>query len=595
MTFQFRAFDPRPATLDPAARTVEAIASTFADVQRPGFVERLAPKGCDLSRLIGGPVLDGHKAGSTRDQLGIIEAAEIRPEGLWVRLKFRANDSALAVLRDIAEGTLRGISVGYSVRQWRPGRENGAQVRTATAWQPIEISIVPIAADPAAHFRGVETMPDGNITTETTEAAEVILTRAEMNREIRSIGQLAGLPPDSINGQIDAEATPEEARTAAFEAMASRQAETRTTTTRANVGFSHDAPEVIATRAGEALFARNNPGHELSAPARQYAGFGLADLARDCCRRSGIAITGMTGESVITRAMHSSADFGLILADTTGRELRQAYSNAPSGIRPAARQVSAKDFRARRVLGLGNAPALDPINEGGEFTRGTIEETGESYKIGTFGKMFALSRQAIVNDDLGAFADIPRSMGQAAREAENRILADLLTASPAMSDGKAVFHDDHDNLKSGLSLTTAFNTLIDHARIGMRRQTSPGGDYINAVPRFIIVAPEDESLVEAGLAEIYPATAEDVNLFHGRLSPLADPRLEQGHWYVVADPAACPGLEIAFLAGAEGPQVESRPGWNTDAMEFRVRHDVGAGFVDWRGWYRLTFTLGGGG
>lgn len=437
-------------------------------------------------------------------------------------------------------------------------------------------------------------MPDGNITTtETTEAPEVILTRAEMNREIRSIGQLAGLSPEWINGQIDTEATPEEARTAAFEAMATRQAETRTTTTRAAVGFSHDDPQVIATRAGEALFHRSNPGHQLSAEARQYAGFGLADLARDCCRRSGIAITGMTGETIITRAMHSTSDFPLILADTTGRELRQAYQNAPSGIRPAARQVSAKDFRARRVLGLGNAPALDPINEGGEFTFGTIAETGESYKLGTFGKMFTLSRQAIVNDDLGTFADIPRSMGQAAREAENRILAELLTANPVMSDGKAVFHADHGNAKASLTYVTAFNTLIDHARTGLRRQTGPSGDYINAVPRFIIVAPEDEGLVEAGLAEIYPATADDVNLFHGKLSLLVDPRLAQGNWYVAADPAACPGLEIAFLAGAEGPQVESRPGWNTDAMEFRVRHDVGAGFVDWRGWYRLTFTLGG--
>lgn len=49
-----------PASLDPEGMTVEATISTFADVQRAGFIERLSPAGLDASRLIGAPVLDGH-------------------------------------------------------------------------------------------------------------------------------------------------------------------------------------------------------------------------------------------------------------------------------------------------------------------------------------------------------------------------------------------------------------------------------------------------------------------------------------------------------------------------------------------------------
>jgi HK97 family phage prohead protease len=242
MTLALRPADLRPATLDPAARTVECIASTGADVPRGGVIERLDLKGADLARLIGAPVLDAHRSASTRDQLGVVEAAELRPEGLWARLRFRQTDAAAAVMADIADGTLRGLSVGYTVQEWREAREGDRRIRIATRWQPVEISIVPIPADPGTHFRA----GDPPMTTETTEApvtteAEAArLSRAEMNREIRSIAATAGLPHTWADDLIDREVDPEEARRLAFEAMRARTAQapratarkSRTTTTR---------------------------------------------------------------------------------------------------------------------------------------------------------------------------------------------------------------------------------------------------------------------------------------------------------------------------------------------------------------------------
>lgn len=132
MTIHLRAATPQPSTVDLEARTVEAVVSTFADTVRPGYVERLDRRGLDLSRLVGAAVLDGHRSGSTRDQLGVIEAAEMRAEGLWVRMKFRSNDAARAVLTDIGDGTLRGISIGYSV----PSGKRGGTATTVSARQP---------------------------------------------------------------------------------------------------------------------------------------------------------------------------------------------------------------------------------------------------------------------------------------------------------------------------------------------------------------------------------------------------------------------------------------------------------------------------
>ena len=56
-------------------------------------------------------------------------------------------------------------------------------------------------------------------------------------------------------------------------------------------------------------------------------------------------------------------------------------------------------------------------------------------------------------------------------------------------------------------------------------------------------------------------------------------------WYVAADPGEIDGLEFAYLSGNEGPQVESRSGWDVDGVEIRVILDFGAGFIDHQGWF----------
>lgn len=595
MTIHLRAVTPRPATLDPGLRTVEAIVSTGAPAPRPGYVERLDLSGADLSRLIGGPVLDGHRSASTRDQLGVIEAAELRPEGLWVRIRFRSNEAAQAVLADIGDGTLRGLSIGYSVQLWRDTQDGNRRVRTAVKWTPIEVSVVPIPADAGAYFRTGESRME-NETLEVTTPPAVTLTRADMNREIRSIGQLAGLPADWIDSQIDAEATPELARAAAFAEMGNRQSQTRTRSARAEIGTDHSDPAVIATRAGEALFHRSHPEHQLSDAARAHAGLTLPDMARECLRRSGMSTSGMATETLITRALHTTADFPLILGDAVNRELRRSYQAPVSGARVLARQTTARDFRAKRRAILGEAPELERVLEGAEFQHGTIDEAGETYAVATFGKIIAISRQALVNDDLGAFTTIPAAMGTAALNFEAAQLVAKIEANPLMSDGLAVFDAaGHGNMKAstapaagdGISRVDAITLDLGTARTAMRRKTGLSGALIDVAPRFVLVPPELETDMQRALAAIQASTSADFNPF-STLALVVEPRLtSQTRWYVVADPQTVDGLEYAYLEGAPGPQIETRAGFEVDGTQIKVRLDFGCGWVDHRAWYRV--------
>ena len=583
-----------PATADAEARTVEVVWSTGAPVRRRDmagqYIERLslAPEAVDLSRLEGASVLDAHRQTAVRDVLGSVRSAAVDGKRGTAVIQFSARPEVEPVWQDVLAGILRHVSVGYSVEDWAETTENGARVLTAVRWTPHEISLVPTPADPGAHIR-METEMTDTTTTPASPEAPTTETRAEANAEIRSIARIAGLDQSWIDGQIDGGADPDTARRAAFEALASRSAPAiRTEQVRVEMGESQDDPALRARQMGEALYARINPRHELSEPARRYAYSTPVDMAKELLTLRGETTMALSPASLVTRALHTTSDFPIILGDTVGRVLRDAYQAAPSGIRRLGRQTTARDFRAVNKIILGEAPLLEKLNEHGEIKAGTMAEAREAYKVETWARKIGVTRQVLVNDDLGAFADLARRMGQAAAETEARILVTLLEAGsgngPTMSDGKTLFHADHGN-KAGTGAAISDATL-SAARLALRTQKGIEDRTIRVTPRNLLVPPALETTAEKWLATIAPATAADVNPFSGSLSLVVEPRLSSAtRWYVTAEPGEIDGLEFAYLSGAEGPQVESRSGWDVDGVEIRVILDFGAGFIDHRGWF----------
>ncbi|AVM73160.1 phage major capsid protein [Magnetospirillum gryphiswaldense] len=128
---------------------------------------------------------------------------------------------------------------------------------------------------------------------------------------------------------------------------------------------------------GEALYARINPAHAPSEPARRLAYSTCAEMARELLTQRGHAVTGLSPAAMVTRALHITSDFGIILGDTVGRTLRAAYQAAPSGIRQLGRRTSARDFRAVNKIMLGEAPLLEKLGEHGEIKAGTMTEARE--------------------------------------------------------------------------------------------------------------------------------------------------------------------------------------------------------------------------
>ena len=590
-----RRADLAPATADRDARTVEVIWSTGAPVRRRDmageYIERLSldATAVDLSRLEGGSVLDAHRQSAVRDVLGSVRKAAVDGRRGTALIQFSRRPEVEPIWQDVLAGILRHVSVGYTVEEWAESKENGARVLTAVRWTPHEISLVPTPADPGAKIR-----MENDMTQTDTKAAEAppateTQTRAAVNAEIRSIARIAGLDQSWVDGQIDAEADADAARRAAFEALAHRSSPAiRTEQVRVEMGESQDDPTLRARQMGEALYARINPRHELSEPARRYAYATPVDMAKELLTLRGESTMGLSPASIVTRALHTTSDFPIILGDTVSRVLRDAYQAAPAGVRRLGRQTTARDFRAVNKIMLGEAPLLEKLNEHGEIKAGTMAEAREAYKVETWARKIGITRQVLVNDDLGAFSDLARRIGQGAAETEARILVDLLEANtgngPKLSDNKTLFHADHGN-KAGSGAAIS-DTTLSAARLALRTPKGVEDRTIRVTPKNLLVPPALETDAEKWLATVAPAKAADVNPFSGSLSLVVEPRLTSAtRWYVTADPGEIDGLEYAYLSGNEGPQVESRSGWDVDGVEIRVILDFGAGFVDHRGWF----------
>jgi phage major head subunit gpT-like protein len=269
--------------------------------------------------------------------------------------------------------------------------------------------------------------------------------------------------------------------------------------------------------------------------------------------------------------------------------LLAAFQAAPNPLKTIARQTTIADFRTKTTVKLSEWPRLEQVNEAGEVHYGSRGEAKEAYALKTYAKIFSLSRQALINDDLGAFADFATAAGRAAAETEAQVLIDLLTAAsgvgPTLDDGVALFAAGHGNL-------AAVGTIIDvtnlaAARLAMRSQLGIDAKTpINATPRYLLVSATKETQAESVLAPLTPAAVSNVNPFPGKLELLVEARLTGNPWYLVASPDVLPVFEYAYLAGAPGPQLTSREGFDVLGMEYRVVDDFGAGVVDFRGIYR---------
>jgi phage major head subunit gpT-like protein len=317
-------------------------------------------------------------------------------------------------------------------------------------------------------------------------------------------------------------------------------------------------------------------------------------------------------EGVIERTTESlsASSWNLVLGDSITRRLVAEYNqpNLMTWREIVSSIVPVNDFRTQRIDRIGGYGVLPVVAQGAPYqplTSPTNEEA--TYAITKKGGTEDITLEMIANDDVRAISRIPTKLGLAAAQTLYRFVWDFLNANAAIYDTVALFHAGS-HLNDGGAGRVLTQSGLSAARAALRTQAAFGDtkDILSIVPRILVVptALEEIAYQLCTSAVAIPGT---VNTGNAAAAAANTPNIHQGlmpivvdyfnatsavGWYVVADPAMCPTVEVGFYQGREDPELftQSDPTvgsvFNSDTVTYKIRHIYSGAILDWRGFQR---------
>lgn len=347
----------------------------------------------------------------------------------------------------------------------------------------------------------------------------------------------------------------------------------------------------------QGLYARL--GFEKAERGNPYVMMNLFDMAKASLadRGVGIASYGSRSQIVNLALTHSTSDFSHILAAGAEKSVLLGWQNSGETFQQWTKRGSLSNFHTAKRVGLDGFSSLGKVPEGAEYKYITTSDHGTPIALATYGNLFSITRQAIINDDLSQLSTIPQAMGRAAARTVGNLVYLALTGNAKFTDNKALFHQDHHNL-----IDLGMNPEgLAAARKAMRLQEDGNGDPINVTPAFILVPAELEAAANRAVlssSSLFPIDDNGavnqnpgiINVVKDMGQVIVEPRLDKFNrkeWYVAAA-QGMDTIEVAYLDGMDAPYLEEQQGFETDGVCYKVRIDAGVAALDYRGLVKST-------
>lgn len=547
-------------------------------------------------------------------------------EKVWVEdnrgkalVRFDKDEQSETIFQKVQSGTLQGVSVGYSIKHYEVldkkdsvsnnGRFKGPDTYVVTDWEPLEISIVSVPADATVGVgRSAEEIHTSIDTQEeeksmdekeilktedvkSTEPVETGITQADlakaMEQERKRTSEITALFRDfDIEGADEAivmGVSVDEAR-----AMVMDQLRARNKGVSVTMGEA-ESDKFRAAAQDAVLMAVGIPVADAAPGANELRGHSLVELARESLQREGLQANFGDNMELARQAINSTSTFPAIMSNLANKSVMTGFNEAETTFQIWAGKGSNRDFKEAARYALSEAGNLELVPEGGQFPQDVFGEASARTKVATYGKIFSLTRQAIINDDLGLFSKIATKYGSAAKRLVNKMVYAQLTGNVKMQDNIALFDTKHGNVAgTGEALSVK---AIAKAITAMRRQKGITGDAtLNITPKYLVVPPELEMAayqIVNSTAAVDGVNSGVVNPYKGRFVVVADAELtDPDAWYLVADASQHDTIEVTYLNGVETPRLETRQGFDVDGIEYKVAFDVGVDAIDFRGLYK---------
>lgn len=475
----------------------------------------------------------------------------------------------------------------------------GEAARVENAAPPVALAAAPAAQVPQAP-PAVQPVPAAPApATVDAEALRAQGVQAERTRvaEIRRVTEpfRAQIGEQFIADLIASDIGVEAARTKTLEKLAAHSAAQPQTFGHFG-GITRDFGDTLRENMAASLLHRYDPQkYPLKDNAgREFMGFSLLELGRICLNAKGNPMIGSPRDEVAFSALTTS-DFPNILANVANKTLREGYQAAPRTFTDFCRQVSATDFKPVNRVQLSDLPALQPLNEQGEYHRTAPVDSKQTYALATFGEVVSITRKTVINDDLGALTRIPFQLGVAAATLESNTVWAVITGNQVMmEDNKTLFIAAHNNLLTGANSALGVTSLAT-GRSAFRQQKGPKGTPLNLVPSFLIAPTALETAVLQLIAPVNLVATTDptkvIPEWVRTLTPVIEPRLDAVSttgWYLACRPGLIDTIEFCYLEGQDGVYIETRQGFDVDGYEIKARLDFAAAAIDYRGLQQNT-------
>ncbi len=297
-------------------------------------------------------------------------------------------------------------------------------------------------------------------------------------------------------------------------------------------------------------------------------------------------------QNQMIRAGFSTVSLPTALGNTANKIAMEAYQQAVPTWRSFCAIKSASNFKQHTGVRLTDRFNLKELPPAGTIKHGSLSESTYAYQIDTYAKMLRLTRQDIINDDLGLFNDTAQAFGRGSQ----RKLSDIVY-TVALANAGSFFHAaDNSNYQEGAGTALQASALTS-ALLLMRGQTDADGAVLDIAPKTLLVPPELEetakALLQSDFIQLTSTTAAGAptgNVHKNALALEVESRLSNSTftgysalaWYLFASPADAP-LIAAFLNGQESPTIEffgldSEP--SNLGVTWRVYIDFGAALAD---------------
>lgn len=566
----------RPNSYNEAERAFRVTFATETPVYRKRYdidepfneVLSCTPEHIRLERAnVGLPLFNNHNTGGVFTVFGkvsdiCIDNKEV--SGL-VTLGARADEALIA---DIKNGILSGVSVGYNVYKYErtaPGKGEIA-IYKAIDWEPIEVSLAPVQADINSKIRGIDEDVQAPDIEENNFYADYdnFLVRMKENKRREYIAAEADKLLEKIHGER-------------------KQQYNNFNLNKMSITKKREAAEAsILHRVAPSVFT--DQGGDFRAMT-------LLEIGSTLLRDNGVNTSGMSQNKVIDllisgRRDLSTSDFPLLLENVANKILRSEYGVAPEYWEKIARRTDVTDFKDQRLYQIGSANGMKEIPEGAQIEYSKLQEAKQSIRVKSYAEGLIFTRQMLVNDDLGAFEAIPGKFNRDWNLLRGDLVWNVITNNVVIFDNKPFFDASHSNL-SATPAAIGENSLSE-ALLAFRRQKDiDGKTNIRVNPQFVIVGPELEIPARKLLTTIIAAKTGDVNVFSTMgFELIVEQRIKDKSWYMAADPNALPAIYYGYLAGADQLRANQTNDFNTDSMKLAVRGEFGVAAVDYRGWYK---------